>query len=73
LPDPVRRGISLRDFLLHDLADDLGLTSGFATPSKSLGRDVETIELVRGRLLQRPSERDESYYEGIPFWGSLIG
>jgi hypothetical protein len=71
--DLVVYGEDLRDFLLHDLADNLGLTSSFATPSRSLGRDVETIDLVRGRLLQSGSKRDESYYEGIPFWGSMIG
>ena len=40
--DIVVYGEDLRDFLLHDLADDLGLTSGFATPSTSLGRDSQS-------------------------------
>ena len=71
--DIVIYGEDLRDFLLHDLADDLGLTSGFATPSRSLGRDSETIELVRSRLVRSLSDRDYSYYEGIPFWGTMIG
>ncbi len=71
--DIVVYGEDLRDFLLHTLGDWLGLASGFDTPSRSLGRDSETIELLRSKLLRTPSKRDESYYEGIPFWGSLIG
>ena len=64
---------TLRGFLLHDLADDLGVTSGFATPSRTLGRDSETIELVRNQLLRSASHREECSYEEIPFWGSMIG
>ena len=35
--DIIVYGEDLRGFLLHDLADDLGVTSGFATPSRTLG------------------------------------
>src|SRR6266540_4551702 len=56
--DVVVYGADLRDFLLHELGDWLGL------------RDWQTMEVLQSK---RASDRDESYYDAIPFWGGLIG
>lgn len=56
--DVVVYGEDLRDFLLHELGDWLGL------------RDWQTADVLQSK---GSTGRDESYYETIPFWGGLIG